>query len=54
LEDIIEENDLVATVKRLSDGKHFKIGLSWLDTDNKESKDHQLLDDFATWAVNWQ
>ena len=53
LEDIIEENDLVSTLKRLSDGKRFRIGLSWLGTKNKKSKDHQLLDDFATWVANW-
>jgi len=48
-----EENDLIAKVRRLSDGKHFDIGLSWLTTTNRKSKDYQLLDDFATWAVNW-
>ena len=53
LQDIVEENDLTATVKRLSDGKRFEIGLSWLRTKKKNGKDHQLLDDFATWAVNW-
>jgi len=52
-EDIIEENDLVSALKRLSDGKRFEIGLSWLETKNKKSKDHQLLDDFATWVANW-
>jgi hypothetical protein len=51
--DEVEENDLLATVKRLSDGKSFEIGLSWLTTKKKMGKDHQLLDDFATWAVNW-
>jgi hypothetical protein len=48
LEDIVEENDLIASVKRLSDGKRFEIGLSWLDSKRKSRKDHQLLDDFAT------
>ena len=53
LQDIVEENDLTATAKRLSDGKRFEIGLSWLCTKKKNGKDHQLLDDFATWVVNW-
>jgi len=53
LEDQIEENDLIAKVKRLSDGKVFEIGLSWLTTKKKKGKDYQLLDDFATWVVNW-
>jgi hypothetical protein len=52
-EEEIEENDLVAQVERLSDKKCFKIGLSWLTTKNKKSKDFQVLDDFATWVVNW-
>lgn len=53
LEEEIEEHDLVAHVKRLSDGKYFCIGLSWLTTRVEEGKDYQLLDDFATWVVNW-
>ena len=53
LQDIVEEKDLVTAVKRLSDGRRFEIGLSWLRTKNKNGEDHQLLDDFATWAVNW-
>jgi len=53
LEDEIEENDLIAKVKRLSDGKVFEIGLSWLTTRKNKGKDYQLLDDFATWVVNW-
>ncbi len=53
LEEEIEENDLIACVKRLADGKRFDIGLSWLTTKVEEGKDYQLLDDFATWVVNW-
>lgn len=49
----LEENDLVASIKRLSDQKTFTIGLSWLTTKSKEGKNFQLLDDFATWVVNW-
>jgi hypothetical protein len=52
-EEETEDNDLVAQVERLSDKKCFKIGLSWLTTKNKKIKDFQLLDDFATWVVNW-
>ena len=48
-----EENDLIASVRRVSDDKHFDIGLSWLTTKNRKSKNYQLLNDFATWAVNW-
>jgi hypothetical protein len=52
-EDEVKENDLLARVKRLSDNKNFEIGLSWLTTKEEKGKDYQLLDDFATWAVNW-
>jgi len=48
-----QENDLIAVVERLSDKKRFEIGLSWLTTKNKNSKDFQPIDDFATWVVNW-
>lgn len=48
-----EERDLIARVKRLSDGKAFDIGLSWLTAKEKKTAAWQLLDDFATWAVNW-
>ena len=53
LEEEIEDNDLVARVRRLSDDKHLYVGLSWLTTKNRAGKDYQLLDDFATWAANW-
>lgn len=49
----IERNDLVAEVKRLSDGKIFEIELYWLTPKEKKTKDFQLLDDYATWQVNW-
>lgn len=48
-----EENDLVAQVERVSDKKHFQIGLSWLTTQDDQINDFQVLDDFATWVVNW-
>ena len=53
LENEIEENDLIAKIKRLSDRRIFAIGLSWLTTKKNKGKDYQLLDDFATWVVNW-
>lgn len=49
----VEDRDLLARVKRLSDGKTFDIGLSWLTANEKKSGAYQLLDDFATWVVNW-
>lgn len=53
-EEEVEENDLLATVKRLSDGMNFEVGLSWFTTEKEVGEDFQLLDDFATWVVNWQ
>jgi hypothetical protein len=46
-------SDLVAQVQRLSDKKRFEVCLSWLTTQDNESKDFQALDDFATWVANW-
>jgi hypothetical protein len=48
-----DQSDLVAQVQRLSDKKQFQVGLSWLTTQDTESKDFQTLDDFATWVANW-
>jgi hypothetical protein len=50
----IGEHDLIAKVRRLSDGIKFEIGLSWLTTKKKRTATYQLLDDFATWVVNCQ
>ncbi len=47
-------HDLIGRVERLSDGKTFEIGLSWLTTKKKQTEAYQILDDFATWIVNWQ
>ncbi len=54
LKKTIDDHDLIAEVKRLSDGKKFEIGLSWLTTKKKKTEAYQVLDDFATWIVNWQ
>jgi hypothetical protein len=53
LQEETEENDLIASVERLSDGRRFEVGLSWLTTKKNKGRDFQLLDDFATWVVNW-
>ena len=53
LDDDYTDNDLIATVKRLSDGKQFKIELSWLEVVDAECKSHEILSDFSVWAVNW-
>jgi hypothetical protein len=49
----IEDNDLTTSIKRISDGKIFSLGLSWLTTKDIKCMDYQLLDDYATWQTNW-
>ena len=44
--------DLVAHVRRQSDGKEFYLGLAELDAVNKKSKNYQLLRDYGVWFVN--
>lgn len=46
-------NDLMAFVERLSDGKQFELELSWLEAVDNPSRDFTLLEDFASWQVNW-
>lgn len=46
------EDDLVAHVRRKSDGKEFWLGLAELEAVDKDSPNHQALDDYAVWFVN--
>lgn len=46
------EEDLVARVRRKSDGKEFDLGLAELRVTDKKSPNFQLLDDYAVWLVN--
>ncbi|MEM6320892.1 MAG: hypothetical protein AAF960_24715 [Bacteroidota bacterium] len=47
------KRDLVAEVKRQSDGKNFEILLSWLECVDKESANYNLLQAFSSWVVNY-
>lgn len=47
------EEDLIINAKRLSDNKIFELELSWLECTDSESKNYQLLHDFAVWQVNY-
>ena len=49
---LFSDEDLVAHVRRQSDGKEFDLGLAELDAVNKKSKNYQLLRDYAVWFVN--
>ncbi len=44
--------DITAHVRRKSDGKKFRLGLSELAAVDKTSRNYQLIDDFAVWLVN--
>jgi len=49
---IMFDEDIVANVRRKSDGKQFDLGLAELRVTDKESPNFQLLDDYAVWLVN--
>ena len=48
------DDDLVAHVRRVSDGKEFLLGLSELEATDAASKNYELLQDYAAWFVNSQ
>jgi len=45
--------DITAKVKRVSDGRVFEIGLSWLRCDDKKSGEYTLLKDYGIWHTNY-
>ena len=45
---------LAVKVKRGSDNKRFILPLANLKAMEKPSKNHQLLDDYVVWVVNWR
>jgi hypothetical protein len=56
--DFIEDEDyndeqIFVSTKRLSDQKEFILDLDYLKAVDKKSKNHQLLDDYAVWYVNY-
>jgi len=48
-----ESDDLVAKIRRVSDGKTFQMGLSWLKCVDKKSPDYVTLNDYSVWYVNY-
>ena len=52
-DEIDDFSGLIASVERISDGKHFEIPLEHLRTIDGKSPNTQLLDDYATWWVNY-
>ena len=49
---IMFEEDIVAHVRRKSDGKEFYLGLAELRVIDEKSSNFQLVDDYAVWLVN--
>lgn len=49
---ILFSEDIVAHVRRKSDGKEFYLGLAELRVTNRKSPNFRLLDDYAVWLVN--
>lgn len=45
--------DVVAQVRRVSDGKQFEIGLSWLCCQDEHDDAHTLLKDYGVWHTNY-
>jgi len=41
-------------VRRMSDKKRFVLPLAYLKATEKQSKNYQLLDDYAVWIANWR
>ncbi len=48
-----EHADIVAQARRLSDGKRFEIGLSWIACDDEDNAAHLLLEDYGVWHTNY-
>lgn len=46
------DEDIVANVRRKSDGRKFDLGLAELRVTDKKSPNFQLIDDYAVWLVN--
>jgi hypothetical protein len=53
-DDYDEDYGLVVNVRRISDKKKFALTLSDLKATDEKSKNHELLDDFSVWFVNWR
>jgi hypothetical protein len=49
-----DPEELGATVKRTSDGREFLLALGTLQTVENGTTNHQLLEDYAHWLVNYR
>lgn len=53
-EEINANNGIHAKMERVSDKKKFTLPLADLEATDEESKNHQFLDDFSVWFVNYK
>ena len=53
-EEYNEDEGLYGNVRRISDKKKFSLTLADLKTVEKNSKNAQLLDDYAVWHTNFR
>lgn len=47
-----EEDDLIARIRRISDGRELSIGLSWLKSVDRKVEGFTVLEDYATWYTD--
>lgn len=45
--------DVMAKVQRITDMKHFEIGLSWLCCKDHNNEASRLLEDYGSWHTNY-
>lgn len=48
-----DEFEILAKVKRINDSKIFQIGLSWLESPDKNDSNYRLLNDYSVWHINY-
>ena len=53
-DEVDPEDGILVHVRRLSDKKKFTLTLPDLQATDEQTKNYQLLDDFAVWFVNWR
>jgi len=49
----INNDDVMAKVKRIGDNKIFEIGFSWLECIDRKSANYKLLDTYSRWHTNY-
>ncbi len=53
-DDLDEGYGILVKVRRTSDRKQFVLPLADLKTKDEKHSNHQLLDDYSVWFVNWR